>query len=141
MAAPQPIQTSLTTLPLSGSRLAGPPRETAAPKARQARCSQPRSAPSVRLKMTGSGGRGGAGSEETWQGEGQEEQLGSQGLMPQPRRAQGTATLRRPSIPQVSEFYLLPPEAGVLLLPLPTPPASEETVESDTKTQYLYFEC
>lgn len=32
-------------------------------------------------------------------------------------------------------------EATVLWPPLPTPPASKETAESDPKIQYLYFEC
>lgn len=85
MAAPHEWSAILHRGCLSpGLGWARPTGEAAAPKACQARCSLPRSAPSVRLRMTGSGGPGRAGSEETWQREGREEQLGSRGLVPHP---------------------------------------------------------
>lgn len=98
-----------------------PPGEAAAPKAPQARCSRPRSAPSVRLEMTGSGA-GGTGSEATWQREGEEEQLASQAREGPPRSPSGLS-------PKCSR-------PGLRSYCCTFPPC-----QSDAKTQYLYSEC
>lgn len=66
---PTTHQTSSASLLLTRPRPVPPPGKAAAPKAPQARCSPPGSAPSVRLEMTGSGA-GGTGSQATWQREG-----------------------------------------------------------------------
>lgn len=73
--APTMHQTSSASLFLTRLRPVPPPGEVAAPKAPQARCSPPGSAPSVRLEMTGSG-PGGPGQRQP--GSEEEEQLGSQ---------------------------------------------------------------
>lgn len=56
MAAPTASSDILSNCCQTGSWLGLAHGEAAAPKARLARCSLPRSVPSVRLNMTGSGG-------------------------------------------------------------------------------------
>lgn len=87
--------------PASAWVKAGPgPRGGGSSKGSQARCRLPRSSPRVRLKMTGSGGRrswvrGGLARREAG------EQLGSQGLEPQPSEGPARGC---PSTPRVSEI-------------------------------------
>ena len=113
MAAPHERSAILRCGCLSlGLGWARPAGEAAAPKACQARCSLPRSAPSMRLMMTGSGGPGRAGSEKTWQREGRKEQLGSQSLVPHPLEGLAGASPQPSTLGVPNEPRPRPPSYG-----------------------------
>lgn len=125
---PTTRQTSSASLLLTRPRPVPPPGKVAAPKAPQARCSPPGSAPSVRLEMTGSGA-GGTGSQATWQREG--------------GGAAGLPGLAPPSRPR--EGPPLSPSGPGSKGPLPglrsCGRAPSHPAESGARTQYLYSEC
>lgn len=81
------------------------------------RCSLPRSAPSVRLKMTGSGVREELGQRKLGKKKGRRSSWAPRNS--RPPQPDGTARGLRPPTLQVSEFEMLPSEAGSYCCPFP----------------------